>query len=87
MVGDLVGLVSVVEDDDSMREAMGRLLNAAGFGCATFTSAEALLAGISEEGLCVRHQRPEVARDVRLGIADGIARTASFTTVHIDHGT
>jgi FixJ family two-component response regulator len=34
MVLGMGGTVLVVEDDDSMREAIERLLNAAGFGCA-----------------------------------------------------
>ena len=47
-------MVLVVEDDDSMREAIQRLLNAAGFGCAAFTSAEALLTGgVNEDSVCV----------------------------------
>lgn len=37
--------VAVVEDDDSMREAIERLLDAAGFEAAAYTSGEALLAG------------------------------------------
>jgi len=46
--------VLLVEDDDSMREAMERLLNAAGFGCAAYTSADALLAlGVDEDSACV----------------------------------
>jgi FixJ family two-component response regulator len=54
MVIALVGLIAVVEDDDSMREAMGRLLKAAGFGCSIFTSAEALLAGgVDDDVACV----------------------------------
>jgi len=36
--------VLVVEDDDSMREAIARLLNAAGFATATYASADELLA-------------------------------------------
>jgi FixJ family two-component response regulator len=36
-------VVVVVEDDDSMRQALGRLLDAAGFRAVTFGSAEALL--------------------------------------------
>jgi len=36
--------VLLVEDDDSMREAIERLLGAAGFECATYASAEAMLA-------------------------------------------
>ena len=36
--------VLVVEDDESMREAIKRLLDAAGFECGAFDSAEALLA-------------------------------------------
>ena len=48
------GTVLVVEDDDSMREAIERLLSAAGFGCAAFASADALLArGVDEDSACV----------------------------------
>ena len=39
------GTVLVVEDDDSMREAIERLLGAAGFTTAGYATAEALLAG------------------------------------------
>ena len=46
--------VLVVEDDDSMREAVTRLLTAAGFEPMAFTSAEALLAGGAGGGaVCV----------------------------------
>jgi len=37
--------VLVVEDDDSMRVAIERLLGAAGFACVAYASAEAMLAG------------------------------------------
>jgi FixJ family two-component response regulator len=44
----------VVEDDDSMREAIERLLSAAGFGCTAYASADALLArGVDEDSACV----------------------------------
>jgi len=47
-------MVLVVEDDNSMREAIERLLNAAGFGCTAFASADALLArGIDGASACV----------------------------------
>jgi FixJ family two-component response regulator len=47
-------VVLVVEDDDSMREAIERLLQAAGFGTSTFGSAEALLAEHDAAGaVCV----------------------------------
>ncbi len=47
-------VVLVAEDDDSMREAIDRLLNAAGFKCEAYASAEALLAGGSgEAAACV----------------------------------
>jgi len=53
----MVGLgvtVSVVEDDDSMREAIQRLLNAYGFECDAYASADALLAqGLGEDSVCV----------------------------------
>jgi FixJ family two-component response regulator len=45
--------VIVVEDDDSMREAIGRLLGAAGSECVAYASAEALLeSGIDESAAC-----------------------------------
>lgn len=47
-------VVVVVEDDDSVREAIGRLLKAAGFQAVSFGSAEALLATGGVEGaVCV----------------------------------
>jgi len=50
----LGGTILVVEDDDSMRRAIERLLKAAGFECAGHASAEALLArGIDEDSACV----------------------------------
>jgi FixJ family two-component response regulator len=46
--------VLVVEDDDSMREAIDRLLEAAGFACDSFGSADALLErGVDEKAVCV----------------------------------
>jgi len=54
MVVVLRGKVLVVEDDDSMREAIERLLNAAGFRCAAYASADALLArSVDEDSSCV----------------------------------
>jgi FixJ family two-component response regulator len=48
------GTVLVVEDDDSMREAIERLLGAAGFECAAYASADALLRhGVDAESACV----------------------------------
>jgi len=47
-------MVLVVEDDDSMREALERLLSAAGFGCTSYASADALLAhGVDADSACV----------------------------------
>jgi FixJ family two-component response regulator len=37
------GAVGIVEDDAGMREALGRMLNAAGFEARTYCSAEAFL--------------------------------------------
>jgi two-component system response regulator FixJ len=45
MAIDPHGTVLVVDDDDSMREAIERLLEAAGFASVGYPSAEALLAG------------------------------------------
>jgi len=47
-------VVVVVEDDDSMRQALGRLLEVAGFRAVTFGSAEALLSTGGVDGaVCV----------------------------------
>ena len=47
-------MVLVVEDDPSMREAIKRLLNAAGVECAAYASAESMLAsGHGEGAACV----------------------------------
>jgi FixJ family two-component response regulator len=49
-----VGTVLVIEDDDSVRRAMERLLNTAGVSTASYASAEALLAvGPTEDDACV----------------------------------
>jgi two-component system response regulator FixJ len=46
--------VLVVEDDDSMREAIERLLDAGGFRCRAYASAVALLAqGVEADAACV----------------------------------
>jgi FixJ family two-component response regulator len=46
--------VIVIEDDDSMREALTRLLGAAGLESSAFSSAEEFLAaGVGEEAACV----------------------------------
>ncbi|MGZ8992768.1 MAG: response regulator [Burkholderiaceae bacterium] len=42
--------VLVVDDDDSMRQAIERLLGSAGFETAAYSSAEALLAGVEIDG-------------------------------------
>ena len=48
------GTVLLIEDDDSMREAIERLLNAAGFRCAAYASADAVLAqGGDKDAACV----------------------------------
>jgi FixJ family two-component response regulator len=48
------GTILVVEDDESMREAIERLLGAAGFESAAYASADALLAhGIDADSACV----------------------------------
>lgn len=55
MVAGPGGMILVVEDDDSMREALGRLLKAGGFDCATYTAPDALLeeCGVAERAVCV----------------------------------
>jgi two-component system response regulator FixJ len=48
------GIVLVIEDDESVRRAIQRLLNASGISTATYASAEALLAvGPSSSDTCV----------------------------------
>jgi two-component system C4-dicarboxylate transport response regulator DctD len=66
------GTVLLVEDDDSMREAIERLLNAAGFRCQAHASAEALLARGLDEGFA------GVISDLRLPGMSGLALLAAL---------
>ncbi len=43
----------VVDDDDSVRRSLARLLRAAGFGVETFATAEAYLAAASPDPACL----------------------------------
>ena len=66
--------VIVVEDDDSMREAIERLLDAAGFECSAYASAEALLAWDKlEEAACI-------VSDLRLPATSGLDLLAQLRT-------
>lgn len=68
------GLVLVVEDDDSMREAIARLLHAADFETLAYASAEALLAaGASAGAACV-------ISDFKLPAMNGLELVAELRT-------
>lgn len=58
--------VLLVEDDDSLRGALARLLCASGFRCEAFASAEALLARGGAEGAAC------VVTDLRLPAMSGL---------------
>src|SRR3977135_776885 len=50
----VVSLIGVVDDDDSVREALSSLLRSAGYKCALFPSAEAFLkSGLLRDADCV----------------------------------
>ena len=67
----------VIEDDDSMREAIERLLVAAGFGCTVYTSADALLArGVDEDAVCV-------ISDLKLPGKSGLELLATLRERHV----
>jgi FixJ family two-component response regulator len=68
------GRVLVVEDDEGMREAIETLLDAAGYGCTAYPSAEALLAGACVDGaLCL-------ITDLKLPAMSGLALLAELRT-------
>jgi FixJ family two-component response regulator len=58
--------VVVIEDDDSLRQAIKRLLDAGGFQAVAYTSAEALLASGSDQGAAC------VVSDLRLPGISGL---------------
>ena len=64
--------VLVVDDDESMREAIESLLAAAGFDTAMYASAEALLAGGAIEGAAC------VISDLKLGAMSGFELLAEL---------
>jgi arylsulfatase len=55
--------VFVVDDDDSVRRALARLLRAAGFGVETFATAEAYLAATSPDPACLVIDMQHLRRD------------------------
>jgi FixJ family two-component response regulator len=64
--------VPVIEDDDSMREAIARLLAAAGYGGVAFCSAEAFLGdAAAEDAECV-------VSDLRLPAMSGLELLAAL---------
>jgi FixJ family two-component response regulator len=64
--------VPVIEDDDSMREALARLLGAAGYESRTYASAEAFLADRAvEDAECV-------VSDLRLPVMSGLELLAEL---------
>jgi FixJ family two-component response regulator len=64
--------VVLVEDDTSMREAIERLLHAAGFECSAYASAEALLACDRREGTAC------IVSDLRLPAMSGLELLAQL---------
>jgi two-component system response regulator FixJ len=64
--------VLVVDDDDSMREAIARLLGAAGYAHGSFASAEDFLASGAAEGAAC------VVSDLRLPRMSGLALLAGL---------
>lgn len=60
------GMVVVIEDDDSMREAIERLLMVGGFGCIAYASGKPLLAQKSHE------QAKCIISDLRLPDMSGL---------------
>lgn len=68
------GLILVVEDDDSMREAIERLLQAAGFETRAYASAEALLAAGATAGASC------VVTDVKLPAMSGLELLSELST-------
>jgi FixJ family two-component response regulator len=66
--------IAVVDDDESVRRALARLLRAAGFDAVVFPSGEALLGS-------GRHARfPCVVLDIRLGGMSGLEVAHVLTT-------
>ena len=75
-------MVLVVEDDESMREAIKRLLNAAGVECAAYASAESMLASGHGEGAACVVSDLKLPRDVRSRSAGRAARAGGLSAFH-----
>ena len=81
-------VVLVVEDDESMRAAMDRLLGVAGFAHGTYESAESLLAEMRARGssvpliLITAHDAPGVREDaLRRGVAAYLVKPFNGTAL------
>jgi len=69
--------VLVVEDDDGMRAAIERLLDAGGYRCIAYPSADALMArGVEDDAACV-------ISDLRLPGMSGLELLAALRERHI----
>ena len=64
--------VLVVEDDESMRQAIERLFEAAGLDCIAFASAEAMLSSVNGEAVAC------VVSDLKLPVMSGLALLAEL---------
>ncbi len=82
------GLVFVVDDDDAVGRAMGRMLAAAGFEVRVFTSASAFLARPAGHGpacLVLDQRMPEVSGlELQRTLTDESALAVVFMTGHAD---
>ncbi|HTR02596.1 MAG TPA: response regulator [Thermoanaerobaculia bacterium] len=78
-------MVAIVEDDSGMREALGRMLRAAGFEASSYASAEAFLQAGMKFGCLVLdvHLPGASGIDLQRRLAeDGLASPVIFITAH-----
>ena len=78
-------LVSIVDDDESVRESLPDLVRQFGFAAQAFSSAEAFLASefVSDS---LPDSRPRHAGDVGPGLAAGTEDPAATHSDHLHHG-
>ena len=81
-MGKFTPLIAVVDDEESVRNALGRLISAAGFGVQTFSSGGDFLRS-------VRQQRPHcVVLDIRMAGMNGFDVQVALAQIRVtgSHG-